>query len=53
MLHKSFIFNFPIPNFIFISLGSVRKILLEFVSKKLLPMFYAKSFVVSDLTLDC
>ena len=51
LLYKSFIFNCPLSNFIFVTLGSgSRKILLGFISKNLLPMFYAKSFIVSDLT---
>ena len=37
--------------FIFTTLGSrSKKILLQFMSKSVLPMFFSKSFIISDLT---
>ena len=47
-LIKSHLFIFV---FIFITLGGrSKKILLQFVSKSFLPMFFSKSFIISGLT---
>ena len=47
-LIKSQLFIFV---FIFITLGGrLKKILLQFVSKSVLPMFFSKSFIISGLT---
>ena len=52
---KAFKFNRPhlfIFIFIFITLGGgLQKVLLQFMSKSVLPMFSSKSFMVSGLTL--
>ena len=49
---KAFMFNWVPFVFIPVTLGDgLKKILLLFISKSILPMFSSKSFIVSGLTL--